>query len=61
VGEQVVGTVSVAGPIHRFSPLEVPQVAEQVKSAAQELSALWPYRIASPFRQAPPAQGASSA
>ena len=38
VGEQVVGTVSVAGPIHRFSPLVVPQVAEQVKSAAQELS-----------------------
>jgi IclR family transcriptional regulator, acetate operon repressor len=51
VGEQVVGTVSVAGPIHRFSPLVVPQVGEQVKAAAQELSALWPYRIASPLRQ----------
>jgi DNA-binding IclR family transcriptional regulator len=61
VGEQVVGTVSVAGPIHRFSPHAIPQVAEQVKSAAQELSALWPYRIASPLRQAPPAQAASSA
>jgi IclR family acetate operon transcriptional repressor len=61
VGEQVVGTVSVAGPIHRLSPLVVPQVAEQVKSASQELSALWPYRIASPLRHAPAAQAKSSA
>src|SRR5215210_477116 len=60
VGEQVVGTVSVAGPIHRFSPLVVPQVADQVKSAAQELSALWPYRIASPLRQAPLRQAPSA-
>ena len=52
VGDQVVGTVSVAGPIHRFSPLVVPAVGEQVKAAAQELSALWPYRIATPTRQA---------
>lgn len=52
VGEQVVGTVSVAGPIHRFSPLVVPRVGEQVKATAQELSALWPYRITSSVRQA---------
>ena len=50
VGEQIVGTVSVAGAIHRFSPLVVPQVAEQVKSVAQELSSLWPYRVALPNR-----------
>jgi IclR family transcriptional regulator, acetate operon repressor len=61
VGEQVVGTVSVAGPIHRFSPFVDPQVAEQVKSAAQELSALWPYRITSSLRQAPPTNATSSA
>jgi DNA-binding IclR family transcriptional regulator len=52
VGEQVVGTVSVAGPLHRFSPLIVPQVAEQVKATAQELSALWPYRLAPQQRPA---------
>jgi DNA-binding IclR family transcriptional regulator len=60
VGEQVVGTVSVAGPVHRFSPLVAPQVAEQVKATAQELSALWPYRVASPLKQAPLPQIASS-
>ncbi|CUX71135.1 MULTISPECIES: IclR family transcriptional regulator [Agrobacterium] len=53
VGEQVVGTVSVAGPIHRFSPVVVPQLAEQVQAAARELSELWPYRISLPGRQAP--------
>jgi len=52
VGEQVVGTVSVAGPIHRFSPLVIPRVGEQVKAAAQELSALWPYRLTSSVRPA---------
>ncbi|MEB3047439.1 IclR family transcriptional regulator [Rhizobium mulingense] len=52
VGGQVVGTVSIAGPIHRFSPLVLPQLAEQVKATADELSELWPYRIASPMSQA---------
>lgn len=51
VGGQVVGTVSIAGPIHRFSPLVLPQLAEQVKATAEELSQLWPYRIASPTPQ----------
>ncbi|MCZ7939892.1 MULTISPECIES: IclR family transcriptional regulator [Agrobacterium] len=53
VSGQVVGTVSVAGPIHRFSPVVVPEVAEQVKAAAQELSELWPYRVTLPGHQAP--------
>ncbi|MGR9250512.1 IclR family transcriptional regulator [Rhizobium leguminosarum] len=52
VGGQVVGTVSIAGPIHHFSPLVLPQLAEQVKATAEELSQLWPYRIASPSAQA---------
>lgn len=60
VGEQIVGTVSVAGPVHRFSPLANPQVAERVTSASQELSALWPYRITSPGLQAPPTRQATS-
>ena len=60
VGEQVVGTVSVAGPIHRFSPLVAPQVADQVKAASQELSSLWPYRIASPHKQTPPRLASST-
>ncbi len=60
VGEQVVGTVSVAGPIHRFSPVVHPQVAEKVKSAAQELSALWPYRIAPPLRPATTARAVAT-
>jgi IclR family acetate operon transcriptional repressor len=51
VGGQVVGTVSIAGPIHHFSPLVLPQLAEQVKATADELSQLWPYRIASPSPQ----------
>jgi DNA-binding IclR family transcriptional regulator len=51
VGGQVVGTVSIAGPIHHFSPLVLPQLAEQVKATAEELSQLWPYRIASPSAQ----------
>lgn len=51
VGEQVVGTVSVAGPIHRFSPTVISQLAEQVMATAQELSELWPYRIVTPNRQ----------
>lgn len=60
VGEQVVGTVSVAGPIHRFSPPVIPRVAEQVKATAQELSTLWPYRIAAPLKRTPPPQVASN-
>lgn len=44
--QQVVGTVSVAGPIHRFSPLVIPGVAEKVVAAAKEISSLWPYRLA---------------
>jgi DNA-binding IclR family transcriptional regulator len=52
VGGQAVGTVSIAGPIHRFSSLVLPQLAEQVRATAQELSELWPYRIASPAPQA---------
>jgi DNA-binding IclR family transcriptional regulator len=48
---QVVGTVSIAGPIHHFSSLVLPQLAEQVKATAEELSELWPYRIASPRPQ----------
>ncbi|MBB4255703.1 DNA-binding IclR family transcriptional regulator [Rhizobium sp. BK008] len=51
VGSQVVGTVSIAGPIHHFSPLVLPQLAAQVKATAEELSQLWPYRIASPSPQ----------
>uniref|UniRef100_UPI003100AFEA IclR family transcriptional regulator n=1 Tax=Neorhizobium sp. EC2-8 TaxID=3129230 RepID=UPI003100AFEA len=51
VGSQVVGTVSIAGPIHHFSPLVLPQLAEQVKATAGELSQLWPYRIASLARK----------
>ncbi|WP_105439379.1 IclR family transcriptional regulator [Neorhizobium sp. T25_13] len=47
VGGQVVGTVSIAGAIHHFSALVLPQLAEQVKATAEELSQLWPYRIAS--------------
>lgn len=43
--QQVVGTVSVAGPIHRFSPPIIPSVAEKVVAAAKELSDLWPYRL----------------
>jgi len=45
---EVVGTVSVAGPVHRFSPLVVPELGDRVVAAAGELSALWPYRIATP-------------
>jgi IclR family acetate operon transcriptional repressor len=60
IDERVVGTVSVAGPIHRFSPLVIPQVAEQVKAVAQELSALWPYRIALPQRKTSGGQAASN-
>jgi DNA-binding IclR family transcriptional regulator len=45
--QQVVGTVSVAGPIHRFSPSVIPSVAEKVAAAAKEISSLWPYRLAS--------------
>lgn len=52
VGGQVVGTVSIAGPIHHFSALVLPQLAEQVKATAEELSQLWPYRIAAPTPQA---------
>lgn len=48
VGGQVVGTVSIAGPIHHFSSLVLPQLADQVKATAEELSQLWPYRITSP-------------
>ncbi|MFI4987105.1 MAG: IclR family transcriptional regulator [Alphaproteobacteria bacterium] len=44
---KVVGTVSVAGPVHRFSEAVIPEVAERVRATAAELSALWPYRIAS--------------
>lgn len=44
--QQVVGTVSVAGPIHRFSPSIIPGVAEKVVAAAKEISSLWPYRLA---------------
>ncbi|WCK80193.1 IclR family transcriptional regulator [Agrobacterium fabrum] len=51
VGAQVVGTVSIAGPIHHFSPLVLPQLAEQVRATAEELSQLWPYRITSPNPQ----------
>lgn len=61
VGEQVVGTVSVAGPIHRFSAQVLPKVAERVKAAAQELSSLWPYRIAPPQKHSVPAKAASRA
>lgn len=48
VGQSVVGTVSVAGPIYRFSQLVIPQLAEQVCAAADELGTLWPYRVAGP-------------
>ncbi|NDB68053.1 MAG: IclR family transcriptional regulator [Methylocystaceae bacterium] len=43
--QQVVGTVSVAGPIHRFSTSIIPSVAEKVVAAAKEISSLWPYRL----------------
>ena len=43
--QQVVGTVSVAGPIHRFSSTVIPGVAEKVVCAAKEISSLWPYRL----------------
>ncbi|HXP76997.1 MAG TPA: IclR family transcriptional regulator [Stellaceae bacterium] len=45
-GSKVVGTVSVAGPVHRFSEAVIPKVAERVRATAAELSALWPYRTA---------------
>jgi IclR family acetate operon transcriptional repressor len=44
-GDKVVGTVSVAGPLHRFSESMIAQVAERVRATAGELSELWPYRI----------------
>jgi IclR family transcriptional regulator, acetate operon repressor len=53
VRESVVGTVSVAGPIYRFTQIAIPGLAEKVCSAADELGRLWPYRIAAPVGTKP--------
>jgi IclR family transcriptional regulator, acetate operon repressor len=42
---RAVGTVSVAGPAYRFTEPALTKIAARVGSAAQELSALWPYRL----------------
>lgn len=44
-GEQAVGTVSVAGPLHRFAEPGLATIAARVRAAAEELSVLWPYRL----------------
>lgn len=43
--ERAVGTVSVAGPAHRFREPALNGFAAKVCAAAQELSSLWPYRL----------------
>jgi IclR family acetate operon transcriptional repressor len=40
----VVGTVSIAGPLMRFSPKRRQQMVGPLTEAARELSALWPLR-----------------
>lgn len=40
-----VGTVSVAGPIFRYSPAHVETLAPIVTAAARELATLWPLRL----------------
>lgn len=44
-GERAVGTVSVAGPMHRFRDPALGGIAEKVVAAAAELSEIWPYRL----------------
>ena len=41
---RVVGTLSVAGPVGRFTPERRAHFVEALRAAAQELSALWPVR-----------------
>lgn len=43
-GRTVVGTVSLAGPIFRFTQLHVEKMAGLVTAAARELGSLWPLR-----------------
>ncbi|MGH7118187.1 MAG: IclR family transcriptional regulator [Acetobacteraceae bacterium] len=58
-----VGTVSIAGPIHRFSDASLDALVAGLCSAAHTLSELWPYRMphaadgvaTSGGRQSPPA------
>jgi IclR family transcriptional regulator, acetate operon repressor len=40
-----VGTVSVAGPIHRFEAPALGNLAERLCDAGRKLSDLWPYRM----------------
>jgi IclR family transcriptional regulator, acetate operon repressor len=42
-----VGTVSVAGPIHRFEAPALGELADRLCEAGRKLSELWPYRMAS--------------
>jgi IclR family transcriptional regulator, acetate operon repressor len=42
--EHAVGTVSVAGPVHRMAEPTLSRAAELVCGAARELSTVWPYR-----------------
>ena len=46
-GDHAVGTVSVAGPLHRMIGPALDRTAERVGAAARELSAVWPYRALS--------------
>lgn len=43
-GDHAVGTVSVAGPLHRMTGPMLGRIAELVCGAARQLSAVWPYR-----------------
>ncbi|MDQ0467686.1 IclR family transcriptional regulator [Labrys wisconsinensis] len=40
-----VGTVSIAGPIHRFAEPALARIAAQVCDTARRLSEVWPYRV----------------
>jgi IclR family transcriptional regulator, acetate operon repressor len=46
-GDHAVGTVSLAGPLHRMIGPTLGRTAELVGAAARELSAVWPYRALS--------------
>lgn len=42
--DRAVGTVSVAGPLHRMTGPKLGPIVERVRDAARQLSAVWPYR-----------------
>lgn len=52
---QVVGTVSIAGPVVRLTEMRWPALAEAVLATSAQLGALWPLRSSQPAARPPPA------